>query len=88
MKKIALTLLIVFHMGLLSAQNNCLEFSGADDYVSIGSNFGLGATTKSVECWVYLSSTSGRALLWVLEMKEMAQVLVWEAAILTTPETN
>ncbi len=58
MKKVGLTFLIVFQIGLLSAQNNCLEFSGADDYVTIGSNFGLGATTKSVECWVYLSSTS------------------------------
>ncbi len=43
---------------MLKAQNNCLEFSGADDYVSISSNFGLGATTKSVECWVYLPSIS------------------------------
>ncbi|MCD4696035.1 MAG: LamG domain-containing protein, partial [Bacteroidales bacterium] len=42
----------------LMAQNNCLEFDGSNDFVAIGSNFGLGTNTLSVECWVYIPTVS------------------------------
>jgi len=40
------------------AVNNCLDFAGSDDYVSIASTFGLGTNTLTAECWVNIPSTS------------------------------
>ena len=42
----------------LMAQNNCLDFDGTNDYVAIGSNFGIGTNNLSVECWVYIPDNS------------------------------
>lgn len=40
------------------AQNYGLNFSGSDDYVAITSNFGLGTGAHSIECWVFIPTTS------------------------------
>lgn len=40
------------------SQNYCLNFSGSDDYVTINSNFGLGTGAHSIECWVFIPTTS------------------------------
>jgi len=54
-KTLAFFLLIT---GINFAQNYCLNFNGADDYVTINSNFGVGTNSITVECWVFIPSTS------------------------------
>ena len=60
MKKVFVTILMLLLISAtgLFAQNNCLDFDGTDDYVAIGSNFGLGTNNLSVECWVYIPTVS------------------------------
>ncbi|MDP8288374.1 MAG: LamG domain-containing protein, partial [Candidatus Electryonea clarkiae] len=43
---------------VIDAPKKCLDFDGVDDFVEIGSNFGLGTNTLSVECWVYIPNVS------------------------------
>lgn len=42
----------------VKAQNYALKFDDENDYVSVNSNFGLGTNNVTVECWVYLPSSS------------------------------
>ena len=39
------------------APEYCLDFDGFNDYISINSTMGLGATNVTIEAWVYISST-------------------------------
>ena len=53
-------LLITFHFlipYLLFAQNYCLNFTGSD-HINISSNFSLGTSNISLECWVFIPGTS------------------------------
>ena len=49
---------LILLSGFSFGQNYALQYSGGDKYVSINSNFGLGTTSVTVECWVYLPTTS------------------------------
>ncbi|MCD4746382.1 MAG: hypothetical protein K8R58_08790, partial [Bacteroidales bacterium] len=58
LNKLTMLLMALTMCTSLMAQNNCLEFDGSNDFVAIGSNFGLGTNNLSVECWVYIPSVS------------------------------
>ena len=60
MKKITLLFTIVLCSLTGKAQNNSLNFDGADDYVSLANNFAFENTDQfSVEAWVNVSTVTG-----------------------------
>ncbi len=48
----------------LPAQNNCLEFDGTDDYVSVPDDNSLDlSSSMTIEFWIYLGSSSGKEVI-------------------------
>ncbi len=48
----------------LPAQNNCLEFDGTDDYISVPDDNSLDlSSSMTIEFWVYLGSSSGKEVI-------------------------
>jgi hypothetical protein len=58
MKKLFWLLWLSFLVPTAWAQNYTLDFNGATDYVTINSNYGLSTSNVTVECWVFIPSTS------------------------------
>ncbi len=66
MRKSLLSFLVTMLMfsGLLPAQNNCLEFGGTNDYVSVPDDNSLDlSSSMTIEFWVYLGSSSGKEVI-------------------------
>ncbi len=66
MRKSLLSFLVAMLMfsGLLPAQNNCLEFDGTDDYISVPDDNSIDlSSSMTIEFWVYLGSSSGKEVL-------------------------
>ncbi|MEA3444510.1 MAG: LamG-like jellyroll fold domain-containing protein, partial [Bacteroidota bacterium] len=57
-----LIMLLALSTGLM-AQNNCLDFDGTDDYVSIDDDNSLDLSSMTIEFWIYLNSSSGMEVL-------------------------
>ncbi|MBU2652413.1 MAG: LamG domain-containing protein, partial [Bacteroidetes bacterium] len=63
-RKLLISLLVVFGWLGVIAQNNCLEFNGTSQYVSVPDNSSLDlSSAMTLEFWVYLSGTDGKVVL-------------------------
>ena len=66
MRKSLLSFLIALLvlLGQSYAQNNCLEFDGTDDYISVPDDNSLDlSSSMTIEFWVYLGSSSGKEVI-------------------------
>ncbi|MCF8356602.1 MAG: LamG domain-containing protein [Melioribacteraceae bacterium] len=59
MRKISFILIFVFATALLFAQNNCLDFDGTEDYVTVPDNAVFDFNSFTVEAWVMPNTLAG-----------------------------
>ncbi len=56
---ITLTFSLLVAPFLMKGQNNCLDFDGTDDYITVADNAAFDFTSFTVEAWVYPSALTG-----------------------------